>query len=318
MARVLSAPRRDSLASVSETSAITLPCTDLAKAIEFFTRELDCRLDAIFPADDPRWAELSREGTRIRLERAGEARRGTGWVEGRAGMLYRDLVPSRLGGHAIVSHIKIPKGGEVPDYVHFHDVALQLIYCRKGWVKVVYEDQGPPFQLVAGDAVLQPPGIRHRVLEASPGLEIFEVSSPAEHVTRVDHALALPNERGEPSRRWGGQRFVRHVASEAKWVTWRAPGFVQRDLGVEEASEGRASAVVVKRRSPFKSIELAPLDRSVIWIVLEGGVVVREDAGVRTLGRDDAHVLAPGSEVELEAWAEAELLEVVLPHPVSA
>lgn len=300
---------------VSETSAITLPCTDLAEAIEFFTRKLDCRLDAIFPADDPRWAELSREGTRIRLERSESSRRASpgAWVEGRAGMLYRDLAPERLGGQVIASHIKIPKGGEVPDYVHFHDVRLQLIYCRKGWVKVVYEDQGPAFVLAAGDAVLQPPGIRHRVLEASPGLEVLEVSSPAEHVTRVDHALALPNAGGEAGRRWGGQRFVRHVARDAKWVTWRAPGFVQRDLGVEEASEGLASAVVVKRRSPFKSIELAPLDRSVLWIVLEGGVVVREAAGVRTLGRDEAHLLAPGCEVELEAWAEAELLEVVLP-----
>lgn len=300
---------------MADTTAITLPCTDLAEAIEFFTRKLDCRLDAIFPADDPRWAELSREGTRIRLERAGARSRSTGWVEGRAGMLYRDLLPERLGGQVVASHIKIPKGGEVPDYVHFHDVRLQLIYCRKGWVKLVYEDQGAPFVLAAGDAVLQPPGIRHRVLEASPGLEVLEVSSPAEHVTRVDHALALPNAGGEPGRRWG-QRFVRHVARAAEWVTWRAPGFVQRDLGVDAASEGLASAVVVKRRSPFKSIELAPLDRSVLWIVLEGGVVVREAAGVRTLGRDEAHVLAPGSEVELEAWAEAELLEVVLPVPV--
>ncbi|MDN5788903.1 MAG: cupin, partial [Pseudorhodobacter sp.] len=37
------------------------------------------------------------------------------WVIGRAGMQYRDLVPSRLGGAIIASHIRIPDGGPVPD-----------------------------------------------------------------------------------------------------------------------------------------------------------------------------------------------------------
>ena len=37
------------------------------------------------------------------------------WVIGRAGMHYRDLVPSRLGGAVIASHIRIPDGGPVPD-----------------------------------------------------------------------------------------------------------------------------------------------------------------------------------------------------------
>ena len=33
------------------------------------------------------------------------------WVIGRAGMHYRDLIPSRLGGSIIASHIRIPDGG---------------------------------------------------------------------------------------------------------------------------------------------------------------------------------------------------------------
>ena len=64
------------------------------------------------------------------------------WVIGRAGMHYRDLIPSRLGGSIIASHIRIPGGGPVPDMVHFHSVGFQLIYCYKGWVDLVYEDQG--------------------------------------------------------------------------------------------------------------------------------------------------------------------------------
>jgi hypothetical protein len=37
------------------------------------------------------------------------------WIIGRAGMHYRDLVPDRLGGSIIASHIRIPDGGPVPD-----------------------------------------------------------------------------------------------------------------------------------------------------------------------------------------------------------
>ena len=69
------------------------------------------------------------------------------------------------------------------DYVHYHNVRFQIIYCYKGWVRVVYEDQGTPFVLQAGDCVLQPPRIRHRVIESSPGLEVIEIASPAEHET---------------------------------------------------------------------------------------------------------------------------------------
>jgi catechol 2,3-dioxygenase-like lactoylglutathione lyase family enzyme len=76
------------------------------------------------------------------------------WGEGRAGMQYRDLIPSRLGGRFVASHIRIPEGGPVPDYVHFHKIRFQMIYCRKGWTRLVYEDQGEPFLLQAGDCVL--------------------------------------------------------------------------------------------------------------------------------------------------------------------
>ena len=41
-------------------------------------------------------------------------------IVGRAGMLYRDLIPDRLGGAIVASHIRIPEGGPVGDSVHFH------------------------------------------------------------------------------------------------------------------------------------------------------------------------------------------------------
>ena len=61
----------------------------------------------------------------------------SGWGVGRAGMLYRDLIPDRQGGRFIASHIRITDGGPVPDYVHLHRIRFQMIYFCKGWVPLV-------------------------------------------------------------------------------------------------------------------------------------------------------------------------------------
>ena len=114
------------------------------------------------------------------------------WSEGRAGMWYRDLIPDRQGGYAVASHIRILDGGPVPDYVHYHKILFQMIYCYKGWARLVYEDQGEPFVIEPGDCVLQPPQIRHQVFESSPGMEVIELTCPADHETCVDHEIKLP------------------------------------------------------------------------------------------------------------------------------
>ena len=132
------------------------------------------------------------------------------WVIGRAGMHYRDLIPSRLGGSIIASHIRIPDGGPVPDMVHYHTVGFQLIFCYKGWVDLVYEDQGEPFRLHQGCCVIQPPEIRHKVLFASDNIEVIEIGVPAEHVTTIDHEMQLPNDIVNLNREFNGQKFVHH------------------------------------------------------------------------------------------------------------
>ncbi|HWI75836.1 MAG TPA: cupin domain-containing protein, partial [Sphingomicrobium sp.] len=162
---------------------IELVCTELAPALELL-RGSGLRLDVIYPADSPHTAILTKDGATVRLTSEPGAplaeslapfkpefvltRAGDDSGAGRAGMLYRDLIPSRLGGRYIASHISIPDGGPVSDWVHYHQVRFQMIYVRSGWVRVVYEDQGDPFVMEAGDLVLQPPEIRHRVLESSP------------------------------------------------------------------------------------------------------------------------------------------------------
>ena len=151
-------------------------------------------------------------------------------------MRYRDLIPNRLGGRFIASHICIPEGGEVPDYVHFHKIRFQMIYCISGWAKLVYEDQGEPFVMKAGDCVLQPPEIRHRVLECSAKLEVLEIGCPAVHETFADHQLKLPNESVAPERIFGGQRFVHHIAEKEVWESSTFEGFEESDTGISQTS----------------------------------------------------------------------------------
>jgi quercetin dioxygenase-like cupin family protein len=236
-------------------------------------------------------------------------------------MRYRDLIPDRQGGRFIASHIQIPEGGPVPDYVHRHRVRFQLIYCYRGWVRVVYEDQGPPFVLEAGDAVLQPPEIRHRVLESSAGLEVIEVSCPAEHETLADLELELPTPVARHERDFGGQVFVRHQAFRADWVPWRVPGFEARDLGTAAATRGLAGAQVVRWRGPASGPSgpdhpLATHDAELLFtFVLEGGATL--DCG----GQRQERVSAGDCFVTPAAWPHAlagcspdmELLEVSLP-----
>ncbi|CAN5883092.1 hypothetical protein BH11MYX3_BH11MYX3_30590 [soil metagenome] len=213
-----------------------LRCADLDASVAEH-EALDFRVEIVVPADDPETVEMSRGDTRICLVRDAAARvRDGAWHRGRAGMEYRDLVPDRAGGRLVASHIRIPDGGPVPYYVHFHAIAFQFIYVRAGWVRVVYEDQGAPFVMQAGDCVVQPPRIRHRVLEASPGLEVVELASPARHATFADHALALPTPNHDANRDFDGQRFSLH----------RAERLPIEDLGVSAATGGLVSARVLR------------------------------------------------------------------------
>ena len=237
------------------------------------------------------------------------------WVVGRAGMHYRDLVPDRQGGYVIASHIRIAEGGPVPDYVHFHQVQFQMIYCTKGWVRLVYEDQGPPFVLAAGDCVLQPPEIRHRVLEASAGLEVIEVGCPAEHLTSVDHALELPTPALRPDREFGSQHFVRHVAAAAQWQPWRLAGFEARDTGIGAATGGLAGARVIRPSGPADA-PASRHDASLLFMFVLAGGLTLDAAGQssQTLAAGDACVVPAGLAHAMTACsADLELLEVAMP-----
>lgn len=234
---------------------------------------------------------------------------------GRAGMRYRDLIPDRQGGRFIGSTIALPDGGPVPDYVHYHEIRFQLIYCRAGRVRVVYEDQGPPFELRAGDCVLQPPGIRHRVLESSPGLEVIELTCPAEHATLADHELALPTAELRPDREFGGQRFVRHEAAGAVRRPWRHAGFAVRDTGIGAATGGLAGVRVIGADGGTRTASEAHGGELLFRFVLAGAVALaRDGAADERLRAGDCVVIPPGMRhAFVDASPDLEWLEVSLP-----
>lgn len=240
------------------------------------------------------------------------------WIIGRAGMHYRDLVPDRLGGSIIASHIRIPDGGPVPDMVHFHRVGFQLIFCIHGWVDVVYEDQGEKMRLTAGDCFIQPPEIRHRVLEASDNVQVIEIGVPAEHVTEIDHEMTLPTPHYRPDREWQGQRFVYNQAAGADWVPFRLPGFICRDTTINDNTKGVASVQVVRRAEGAEAgnSPWASHDTDILFtFVMEGSVTLHgEGRDPYELEAGDAFVIPPGMKTRLsDGSADLELLEVSLP-----
>jgi quercetin dioxygenase-like cupin family protein len=233
---------------------------------------------------------------------------------GRAGMRYRDLLPDRWGGRFVASHITIPDGGVVPDYVHFHKVRFQMIFVKAGWVRLVYEGQGDPFVMVAGDCVLQPPEIRHRVLESSQGLEVIEIGCPALHETIADWSLPLPNGTGDAAREWDGQTFVRHVAASAGYEPWRLAGWEYRDTGIDAATAGLAG-VRVARVTTGSDDEVEHDTEFAILVVVSGEVTFAADGTEPVRLRNGSSVAIPAGTAYrlLEATPECELLDVTLP-----
>jgi mannose-6-phosphate isomerase-like protein (cupin superfamily) len=158
---------------------------------------------------------------------------------------------------------------------------------------VVYEGQGDPFAMKPSDFVLQPPLIRHRVLESSPGLEVVEITAPAMHETFAEHAMELPNGVDE-SLVFGDQRFLRHIAAETPWTPFA--GGEAQETRLAEASGGMADARTI--RACGELIHFAPHDGELVFgFVLDGTATLdyREQAALRP---GDSFVIPPN-----EAWS---------------
>ncbi|KAJ3321012.1 hypothetical protein HDV06_004671 [Boothiomyces sp. JEL0866] len=224
---------------------------------------------------------------------------------GRAGMIYRDLIPSRLGGSVIASHITIPNGGPVPDYTHFHDIRFQLIYCYKGSVELVYEDQGAPFIMEQGDCVLQPPLIRHQVLHVGDeGLQVIEVGGPACHATFGDLEMKLPN-GSNPDRMFGDQKFIHYKDSEAEWNNLGG-------VSVKDSGLWKASNVVGLRKLNITSKLNCHHDGEMLFLyVMNGELDILSNSFSQHLVVNESCVIPRDIDFIIEG--NAELLEVTLP-----
>jgi quercetin dioxygenase-like cupin family protein len=233
------------------------------------------------------------------------------WVIGRAGMEYRDLVPSRLGGAMIASHIRVPDG-PVPDMVHYHKVGFQLIFCVAGWVDVLYEDQGDVRRIHAGDCFIQPPTIRHRVLR-SEGVQVVEIGVPADHVTEIDHEMTLPTPQFRPDREWQGQRFVHNIGKDGAFRPYRIPGFEARDTTINAATNGIASVMVAR---PTDEAPWTVHKGDILFsFVMAGGMTLEgEGKDPFRLSPGDAFVIPPRMATRYsDATQDLQLLEVSLP-----
>ena len=237
--------------------------------------------------------------------------------EGRAGLRYRDLIPSRLGGRFIASHILIDQGGPVDDYVHFHNVRFQMIYCHRGWVRVAYQDQGEPMLMHEGDCFLQPSTIRHRVLEASDRMQVIEIGCPAEHETWADPDTTLPTGAIDVQRGFGadGHRFVFHQAALAKWTTSRLAGWESRDTSIGAATDGMAGVRVLRPVGEPQPVTTSHGGEFQFHFVLDGEITIQRGNDQPVRLRDGDSNVVPANVVYTisKPTHDAQLLAVTLP-----
>ena len=98
--------------------------------------------------------------------------------------LYRDLgIEKATAGlcQAHVIRLLSPCTDEVRKR-HLHDTELQLVYVLKGWMKNEFEGHGEQM-MSAGSCWLQPPNIKHTVLDYSADCEVLEIIVPADFKT---------------------------------------------------------------------------------------------------------------------------------------
>jgi hypothetical protein len=98
---------------------------------------------------------------------------------------YRDLgIAAATNGLAVAHVIKMipPCDPAVVSKRHYHDVEFQMIYVLKGWIKGEYDGAGE-VTMVEGSCWLQPPKIKHTVLDYSDDCELLEIILPAKFDT---------------------------------------------------------------------------------------------------------------------------------------
>jgi hypothetical protein len=145
------------------------------------------------PARRPRKVSARMRAATARKTKPGARHRfvanhlGVGAFEGglRPYAEYRDLSIADATGGMVRAHvIKMipPCDPAVVSKRHYHEVDFQMIYVLKGWIKGEYEGHGV-VTMREGSCWLQPPRIKHAVLDYSDDCELLEIILPADFKT---------------------------------------------------------------------------------------------------------------------------------------
>ncbi len=98
---------------------------------------------------------------------------------------YRDLgIAAATNGLARAHVIKMvpPCDPAEVSKRHYHDVEFQMVYVLKGWIKSDFDGAGA-VTMREGSCWLQPPKIKHTVLDYSDDCELLEIILPADFET---------------------------------------------------------------------------------------------------------------------------------------
>jgi hypothetical protein len=97
---------------------------------------------------------------------------------------YRDLGIAKATRGLAQAHVirLIPPCTDEVRKPHTHAVELQLIYVLKGWIKNEFDGHGQQL-MREGTCWLQPPNIKHTVLDYSDDCEMLEIIVPAKFDT---------------------------------------------------------------------------------------------------------------------------------------
>jgi hypothetical protein len=98
---------------------------------------------------------------------------------------YRDLgIAAATNGLARAHVIKMvpPCDPAEVSKGHYHDVEFQMVYVLKGWIKSEFDGEGA-VTMREGSCWLQPPKIKHAVLDYSDDCELLEIILPADFET---------------------------------------------------------------------------------------------------------------------------------------
>jgi mannose-6-phosphate isomerase-like protein (cupin superfamily) len=98
---------------------------------------------------------------------------------------YRDLGINAATNGLVQAHViqfVPPCRPEEVSKLHYHDVEFQMVYVLKGWIETELEGEGG-ITMRAGSCWIQPPRIKHKVLDYSDDCQVLEIVLPADFKT---------------------------------------------------------------------------------------------------------------------------------------